>query len=388
MMHRIQLGFLALAIGAVALAGCGGGSKSGSSTGGSKSSGLPSTIKVGFLDSMTGLAGFCGKEELEGAELAVEDAEKSGLLGKSKVSLEVSDDKSSPPTAVTVFHKLISDSEVAGVVGPCLGISGNAVAPIAQQEKMPEVITTASGTEIQNTPYVLRAGIKQQVYAGKVIELLAKRGVKKIAFFYESSSPSIAQGVVPVQKEAAEKLGIKVVSEESAPETATDFSSQAQAIARSKPEAVGALFTGALDLGVLNALRQAGFTGQVWGNQGDLDEAFVKKGGPNVEGVVIAVGYTPESSEASSQKFTTEFKAKYNRTPTELSAHGYDATKLMLEGIANAKSTERQKVQEALVKIQSFEGAQGKVTMNERDASGAGAVVEIKHGELVGVPGS
>ncbi len=113
---------------------------------------------------------------------------------------------------------------------------------------------------------------------------------------------------------------------------------------------------------------------------------FYIKGGPSVEGTMISVSYSPALPVAATTKFTKDFEAKYDVTPSELSAHGYDAVWFAARGIKEAGSVDGAEVQKALAGIKEMEGAQGDLTFTDTgDARGSGGVVKVEGGKLVGV---
>jgi branched-chain amino acid transport system substrate-binding protein len=373
---------------AVGVAACGDDSESGGGGGGGGN--LPSEVKLGMLDTMSGVAAFCGEQERQGAELAVEEINSQKFLGDGvKLTIQVEDDKGTPEAGVAAFRNFVND-KVAAIVGPCLGTVAPATGPLAEQSKMPDIITTASGADV--TPnYVFRAGIPQQEYAGNVIKVIKDQGHKDVAVMFDNAQPSIAQGSWGgAQKPAIEEEGLNLVEEEGVAGTNSDFGSQVSKVVAAKPDAVGVLFQGAPNLTIVKQLREAGFDGQIWGQQGMLNDFYIK-GGPAVQDTMISVSYSPALPEGSTTKFTKDFEAKYNVTPSELSAHGYDAVWLAARGIKAAGSTDGEAVQKALAGIKEMEGAQGALTFTDTgDARGTGGVVKVNNGKLEGVelPGS
>jgi branched-chain amino acid transport system substrate-binding protein len=351
-------------------------------------SGLPASLTIGVLEEMSGSAAFCGTQELQGMALAVKEAKRSHFLGKTSVAIKLYDEGGKADNAVVGAHALI-DANVAGIVGPCVAGPANVSIPVTSQAGMPQIITTASAADISPAS-AFRAGIPQPRYASNVIKLLAKRGVKKVAVFYDSGQPSIAGPVWnQTQKVALKALNIEVVDTEAAPVSASgssDFSSQVAKLIQSKPEAIGVLLQGAPNVTVVNQLRQAGFKGTIWGQQG-MDGPFFIGSGPNVNGVLISVSFAAGIGPVGSRNFTTRFEQRYpGVVPTELSAHGYDAMWMMLRGIKAANSTDHAKIIAALAKIKTMPGGQGVLRFNALgDAVGSGFVAEVKDGKLIGV---
>jgi branched-chain amino acid transport system substrate-binding protein len=351
-------------------------------------SALPAKITIGVLDSMSGSAGFCGVQEMQGVSLAVKEAKASHLLGKTQIAVKLVDDRTNLEAAASGTHQLI-DANVAAIVGPCVGGGANVAMPIATQAGMPMVITTASAADV-SPPNVFRAGIPQPRYASNVIKLLAKRGVKKVAVFYDTGVPTISGPVWnQTQKVALKALKIEVSDLEAAPVASSglsDFSSQVAKMIQSKPDAIGVLLQGAPNLTVVNQLRQAGFKGDIWGQQGMVGPFFLE-GGPNVNGVLVSVSFAAGLGPASSVNFAKRFGQLYKGVvPTELSAHGYDSMFMALRAIKDANSTDHAKIIAALAKIKTMPAAQGKLRFNSiGDAVGSGFVAKFSDGKLVGV---
>lgn len=357
----------------------------GSATAGS--AGLPSTVTIGMLDSLTGSASFCGIEEVQGASIAVKEAKRMHFLGKTQIALKVIDDRNNLEAAASGTNQLI-DSNVAVMVGPCVGAGAIVSIPITAKANMPQVITTASAADV-TAPHVFRAGIPQPRYASKVITLLKNRGVKKVAVFYDTSVPTIAQSVWgQTQQVALKSYKIEVAALESAPVSTSgisDFSSQVAKLLGARPDAIGVLLQGAPNLTVVNQLRQAGYKGPIWGQQGMLAPFFLGAGAA-VNGTFVSVSFAPGIGPATSQKFAKAFEQRYRRSPTELGAHGYDAMWMAIRALKLANSTDHAKIIEALSSIKSIDGAQGHVRFNQfGDAVGSGFVAEVKDGKVVGV---
>ncbi len=348
---------------------------------------LPATITIGMLDSLTGSAGFCGVEEVQAAAIAVKEAKRMHYLGKTQISLKVLDDRTNLEQAASGIGQLI-DEKVAVVVGPCIGAGANVTMPITTRAGMPHVITTASAADV-SPPNVFRAGIPVPRYASKVITLLKARGVKKVAVFYDTSVPTIAQSVWGLTQQVALKsYKIEVAALEAAPVSTSglsDFSSQVAKLIQAKPDAIGVLLQGAPNLTVVNQLRQGGYTGPIWGQQGML-APFYLAGGKNTDGTLIPVSFAPGLGPASSKKFAKAFEQRYGRFPTELGAHGYDAMWMAIRAIKLANSTDHEKIIKALASIKSIDGAQGHVRFNALgDAVGTGFVAEVRDGKVVGL---
>jgi branched-chain amino acid transport system substrate-binding protein len=350
-------------------------------------SALPKTLTVGVLDSLTGSAAFCGIEEVQGAALAVKEANSMHFLGKTKLGMKVVDDRSTLDASVSGINQLVN-AKVPVVVGPCISGGAQVVDPIATKAGMPMVITTASAADV-SADNLFRAGIPQPRYASKVITLLKNRGVKRVAVFYDSAVPTNADAVWhQTQERALKAYHIDIADVEAAPVSTSgmaDFTSQVAKMMQSKPDAIGLILQGVPNLTVVKQLRDAGFNGPIWGAQGMLAPYFLGAGSV-VNNVFVSVSFGPGVGPKSSQKFAKAFQKRYHRLPTELGAHGYDAMWMAIRGLKIANSTDHAKVIKALSTIKKMPAAQGNLRFNSiGDAVGSGFVAEVKNGAVVGV---
>jgi branched-chain amino acid transport system substrate-binding protein len=105
---------IAVSVATFILAGCG---KGGDKTAAAPADGVE--VKIGHVAPLTGPIAHLGKDNENGARLAIEEINKSGLTidGKKVVlTLVPEDDAEDPKTATQVAQKLV-DAKVVGVVG-------------------------------------------------------------------------------------------------------------------------------------------------------------------------------------------------------------------------------------------------------------------------------
>src|ERR1700690_2891477 len=80
------------------------------------------TVKLGFINSITGPEAPIGENLTNGVILAVEDLKKKGI----DVELVKEDDTAKPDKSMAAFEKLATRDKVLGVVGPYTSATANA----------------------------------------------------------------------------------------------------------------------------------------------------------------------------------------------------------------------------------------------------------------------
>ena len=136
-------------------------------------------IKIGFNVPLTGFAAADGQSSLNGAKLAVAQANAAGGVNGEKIELVVYDDQASPKEAVPVATKLVEKDKVVGAVSGSYSGSTRAAAGIFQAGKVPYVVAYAIHPDITRTGnYVFRVSAMGEVQGRGGAKLVSSLGKK------------------------------------------------------------------------------------------------------------------------------------------------------------------------------------------------------------------
>ena len=373
----------AAAVMALSLAGCSGGSMDDSSSSSAKASGDSTTI--GTVTTTSGTAAAYGEAEVKGFELAVSEINAKGGINGKKVKLESMDDKGDATEASNAFNKLAGDNSVLGVVGPTISSTTAAVAPLADQSKLPAIAPAATSDSIETGGYMFRTCFKDS-YQGEIAAKFAAETlkVKKVAVLYGTGDP-YSSGVGKAFAAAAKKAGLDVVAEEnSSSADDTEYSSQLQ-----KSQAAGAEFLYApyyysvAGPYIIPQARSVGYKGYVMGPDG-YDGLKMTDDKSLYNKVLYTTHYSPDdTSNAKVQDFIKSYKkANKNADPNTFTALGYDSVYMMKQAIEKAgKNATREGVRNAIAGM-SFEGVTGNFTLDKKGSPKKSVVVlELKDGK-------
>ena len=162
---------------------------------------------------------------------------KGGLLGK-KIKLIIMDDKSDKQTSIKLYEKLITQDQVDLTLGPYSSGITDAVANILERYKYPTLAPGASSKIIwtKGRKYIFNQNAIAQNYQRGAAYIAKEIGVKRIAIIGENSlfPRQTGEGLV----EWANKLGLKVVLNESYPKKQQDFTALLQKIKSRRAEAL------------------------------------------------------------------------------------------------------------------------------------------------------
>ena len=203
-------------------------------------------IKIGVLASLSGGLESYGKQTLRGFELGLDYATdgKMEVAGR-KIEFIKEDTETKPEVAVQKATKLLEEDKVDFLVGSSSSGDTLAVLPLAEEYKKimvvePAVADSITGSEFNKYIFRTARNSSQDAVAGAAA--IAKKGVKIATL---APDYSFGRDGVAAFKEAAVKLGAKIVQEEYADPAATDFTSNIQKIVDSKPDYLFVIWAGA-----------------------------------------------------------------------------------------------------------------------------------------------
>ena len=105
-------------------------------------------IVVGQYASLTGSEATFGINSSNGVALALEEVNKTGVLGGRKIKIITEDDQSKPGQPSSAVKKLISSDRVIAVIGEIASSRSLEAAPICQEAKIPMVSPGATNARV------------------------------------------------------------------------------------------------------------------------------------------------------------------------------------------------------------------------------------------------
>ena len=213
-------------------------------------------VKIGFDNPITGVYAALGKNELIGAQLALEQINaKGGILGR-KAELLVEDSTSGDAgTAVQKARKLIDRDQVNFLVGNINSALAAAMADVAYEKGVFHVVPGGHTDPVTGTNChwnVFRICNTTQMEANAVAGSLIKNAGKK--WYYLTPDYAFGHTLQAGLEKAAAKLGGTKVGGDLTPLGTTDFSSYLIKAQSANPDVI--IFLQAGDDAV-NALKQA-----------------------------------------------------------------------------------------------------------------------------------
>jgi len=347
---------IALAASALLLAACG--------KGGDKSAGAPGDameVKIGHVAPLTGPIAHLGKDNENGARLALEEINKSGLTidGKKVVlTLVPEDDAEDPKTATQVAQKLV-DAKVVGVVGHLNSGTSIPASRIYSDAGITQVSPSATNPDFTKqgfkTTYRLVATDAQQgpALANYVVDTLKAKTVAII-----DDSTQYGKGLADEFEKTVKAAGMKVVTREASNNKATDFKAILTKIKGSKPDVI---MYGGMDATGGPLTKQAaelGIKAKVVGGDGMCTEKLAELAGEAVVNVTCSEAGMALSKMAQGADFQKRYKERFNSDVQIYAPFTYDAVYVLVDSMKRSNSTDPAKILAAMpdTKMQGLVG--------------------------------
>jgi branched-chain amino acid transport system substrate-binding protein len=358
-MINVKVMFMKSAIAAAAtlvLFGCG---KGGDKTAATLADGVE--VKIGHVAPLTGAIAHLGKDNENGARLAIEEINKSGLIidGKKVVlTLLPEDDAEDPKTATQVAQKLV-DAKVAGVVGHLNSGTSIPASKIYSDAGITQVSPSATNPDYTKqgfkTTYRLVATDAQQgpALANYVINTLKAKTVAII-----DDSTQYGKGLADEFEKTIKAAGVKVVTREASNNKATDFKAILTKVKGKKPDVI---MYGGMDATGGPLTKQAaelGIKAKVVGGDGMCTEKLSELAGDAVINVTCSEAGMALSKMAQGADFQKRYKERFNADVQIYAPFTYDAVYVLVDSMKRANSADPAKILAAMpdTKMQGLVG--------------------------------
>ena len=148
------------------------------------------TVKIGYILPMTGQQQSTGKQE--SAAIKLYQAQHGDTVAGKKVVVILKDDGAVPDNTKRIAQELIVNEKVNFLAGFGVTPTALAVAPLATEAKVPEVVT-AAGTSIitLKSPYIVRTSFTLPQSSVPMADWAAQNGIKKVVTMVSDYAPGL-----------------------------------------------------------------------------------------------------------------------------------------------------------------------------------------------------
>ena len=337
-------------------------------------------VKIGHVGPTSGGIAHLGKDNENGARMAVDELNAKGVtIGGKKVKFELlaEDDGGDPKQGTAAAQKLV-DSKVAGVVGHLNSGTSIPASKIYSDAGIPQVSPSATN------PKYTRQGFKttfrlvaDDVHLGGTLGKYAVTQLKGKSIAVIDDRTAYGQGVADEFEKGVKAAGGKTVAREFTNDKATDFTAILTNLKAKKPDVV---FFGGMDAvagPMIRQMKQLGIKAKFMGGDGICSGELPKLSGGAMEDsqvVCAEAGGVEGEQKKGMDEFKARFKTKFNADVQIYAPYVYDSVNVLVAAMEKAGSSDPVKYLPVLAKTTGYKGVTGTIIFDEKG--------DIKNGAL------
>ncbi|MYM35207.1 ABC transporter substrate-binding protein [Duganella sp. FT94W] len=334
------------------------------------------TIKIGHVAATSSAIAHLGKDNENGARMAVDELNAKGLViggKKYKIVLLAEDDAGDPKQATTAAQKL-ADAKVQGVIGHQTSGTTIPASRIYYDAGIPQITPSATSPQYTRQRYnTTFRNIANDEQLGPALARYAMQTLraKRIAVVDDRTAygKGLADEFAKTVKRTGAASGAAIVSTQYTNDKATDLMAILTAIKATKPDMV---FFGGMDAvaaPMLRQMKQLGIPVKFMGGDGMCSDSVPRLAGDGmIDGQVICAeaGGIEPAQEKGMADFRAAYKKRFGVEVQTYAAYSYDALMTLVDAMQQAGTPEPAKYLPFLARIKH----QGVTGMTSFDARG------------------
>lgn len=289
------------------------------------------TYVIGLTGPLTGDASQYGISVQRGAQIAVDEINAAGGLNGVNFSLNMKDDKATAADASTGYDALYEEGMQVSL---CSVTSGSAESFASRADEDGVFSLTPSGSSdkvINASKYAFRVCFGDPDQGTLAADELSKE-FANIGAIYDNSDP-YSQGIYEAFKAEMAKLGKEYKEQTFDAENKRDFSTQAEALKDCDVIFLPIYYT---EAGLIaKACAAKGCKAELFGCDG-LDGVKEQIDSSVTAKIKYITPFNASSTDEKVKSFVDTFKTKYDSTPDQFAADGYDAVYIIYEAMKTA----------------------------------------------------
>jgi branched-chain amino acid transport system substrate-binding protein len=327
--------------------------------------GAGDAIKVGLSAPLTGPFAENGKQMIAAAKLFMEENGTS-VLGR-EIRLITRDDAGVPDQARRIAQEFVVNDKVAVLAGYNPTPNALAVAPIATEAKIPQVVVGAVASSItRRSPYIVRTMYAQSQVTVPMAQWAAKNGIKRVVTLVSDYSPGLDAEKAFTDEFTAD--GGQIVEAERVPLQNADYAPYLQRARDARPDAIFMWVPGGLAAALMRQYAERGLnqSGIKLIGVGDItDDAVLNQAGDAMLGVITSMQYSAAHPSAMNKAFVEGFgRAGNGIRPDHIGIAVYDALHLIYAAINKTGGNTNGDALLAAMKGMAWESPRGPVSID------------------------
>ena len=325
-------------------------------------------VRIGFIGPLENHPeAALGKKMLNGAQMAIDEANAAGGYGGKPFKLMLHNDSAIWGASSNEVVKMVYDDQDWAIFGSISGDTTHIALRASLRAEIPIVNSASTDPTIVETiiPWyfsVLQDDRTQGYTLAR--HIYTDLGLKRVAILRVNDR--YGRFGVGKFRDASRRLGHPIVIEQKFMPYDTDFSRQLKVISDSRIDGI-LLWTDEPKAAlILKQMRELGMKQPVFGSHRTLGDQLVALAGSAAEGFQAVYPYDPNSSDPAWLAFKERYEAKYQEQPDHFSALSYDQMQILLQAICQG-GLNRAMIRDALYGTSRYDGVSGAMQFDPND---------------------
>lgn len=337
-------------------------------------------VKIGHVGPTSGAIAHLGKDNENGARMAVDELNAKGVtIGgkKAKFELLAEDDAADPKQGTAAAQKLV-DAKVNGVIGHLNSGTTIPASKIYSDAGVPQISPSATNPKYTRNGYKTAFRVvADDVHLGGTLGKYSVTTLKGKSIAVIDDRTAYGQGVADEFEKGVKAAGGKLVGREFTTDKATDFTAILTNLKAKKPDVV---FFGGMDAvagPILRQMKQLGIEAKLVGGDGICTGELPKLAAGTMGDSQVycaEAGGIEGAGKKGMEDFKVAFKKKFNADVQIYAPYVYDAVNVMVAAMVKAGSSDPAKYLPVLAKTEGYKGVTGTIAFDNKG--------DIKNGAL------
>ncbi len=330
-------------------------------------------ITIGHVAATSGAIAHLGKDNENGARMAVEELNAKGLMSGGKryrLVLQAEDDGADPKQGTVVAQKLV-DAKVHGVIGHETSGTTIPATRIYHDAGIPQISPSASNPQYTRMGYnTAFRNIANDEQLGAALARYAVQVGKARQIAVIDDRTAYGKGLADEFIKNVKRLGggVRIVSQQYTNDKASDFTAILTAAKAGKPDLV---FFGGMDAvagPMLRQMKQLGMQAQFMGGDGMCSDSVPRLAGDGMadnQVICAEAGGVEPAQQQGMDDFRLAYRRKYGIDVLTYAPYTYDALLTMVDAMQQAGSPDPARYLPFLAKIR-HKGVTGTIAFDQR----------------------
>jgi branched-chain amino acid transport system substrate-binding protein len=323
------------------------------------------SLKIGFSVPLTGAFAENGKQMLAAAKLFME--QKGTTVAGRRIELITRDDGGVPDQAKRIAQEFVVNDKVVVLMGYNPTPSALAVAPVATEAKIPEIVMGSSASiTTERSPYIVRSFSSQPQITVPMAQWMARNGIKRVVTLVSDYAPGLETEKAFIDE--FKQKGGEIVETLRVPLQTVDFAPFLQRARDARPDALFVWVPGGLAGPLLRQYVERGFnrSGIKLLGTGDItDDAVLNQMGDPMLGIITSLQYSAAHPSALNKAFVAGFqRVSGGQRPDHIAVSVYDGLQLFYTALEKTGGNPNGDALIAAMKGLAWESPRGPVAID------------------------